>query len=231
MDAFHFVDIFSTKGIEYLLVIFFILAFVFYWRMLNKPALLSNRSRDQIVPKLITQSGFRIAEGYYYHPGHTWFSLSDNKEIKAGVDEFALKLVGKPDELKLPAKNSTIKQGEKAWSINKDGKIIDMLSPVSGRVVDINTEVIHNPSILSDSPYEKGWLLKVEPDNLNRNMKNMLKGNYARAWLEEAVSSLSALFTRDLGVVMQDGGSPLDGIAKDLDSEKWEEIVSEYFLT
>jgi glycine cleavage system H lipoate-binding protein len=231
MDAFQFVDIFSTKGIEYILVVTFLLLFILFWRLLNKPVSLNKSISPEMIPNIINFNAFKMAEDYYYHPGHSWLRVNDQNVVTVGLDDFAVKLMGKPESILLPEKDQLVRQGDKAWSLKISGESIEMLSPVNGRVTEINEEALTNPSLVSDSPYERGWLLKIEPSNISGNIKNLLKGNYAKAWLEETINSITSRFTGNLGVVMQDGGSPVEGFARELDTEKWDDIIKEYMLT
>jgi glycine cleavage system H protein len=231
MDAFQFVDIFSTKGLEYILVLSFLLMFIMYWRFLNKPVSQKRHISTDSKINIVTHNAFKMAENYYYHPGHSWLSVGDKNIVKVGLDDFAVKMAGKLDAVSLPSKNQMIQQGDKAWSLKIAGKSIEMLSPVNGRVTEVNKQVLANPSIISDSPYENGWLFKIEPSNLTGNVKNLLRGNYATAWLQETLNSISTRFTDNLGVVMQDGGLPIEGFAMELDKKDWDKLIKEYLLT
>lgn len=66
---------------------------------------------------------------------------------------------------------------------------------------------------------------------MTANLKNLLTGKLAVAWMENTVQTLRQRMAGDLGVVMQDGGLPVSGFAKELAPEKWDEIAAEFFLT
>jgi glycine cleavage system H lipoate-binding protein len=83
-----------------------------------------------------------------------------NETVRVGMDDFAQKLVGVPAKIELPKIGSTLNQGENGWRLQFNGKSVDMLSPLNGEVVAVNEEIIQNPAILNDDPYQKGWLLK-----------------------------------------------------------------------
>jgi hypothetical protein len=105
-----------------------------------------------------------------------------------------------------------------------------MLSPVNGEVVEVNKEVIRSPAILRTDPYGKGWLLKVKDSRIAADTHNLLSGKVARAWMENALAKLQPV-QYEMGTVMQDGGVPVEGIAKMLGGAHWVEVAEEHLRT
>jgi glycine cleavage system H lipoate-binding protein len=150
--------------------------------------------------------------------------------VKVGMDDFAQKLVGKIDGIQFPQVGSRVRQGEKGWSLLAASKSIDMLSPVDGEIVEINKSLLSSPESIGKDPYGQSWLMKVKTPKISVNLKNLLSGALARKWMDGVRESLLARMNYNLGVVSQDGGVLVDGIAKNLDRERWDEIAREYFL-
>ena len=116
MDGFTYVDIFATKGIEYLLVISGLLFFAYFWRFLSRPAVAVYREYANVFPAI--SDWFHLPlEGMYFHQGHSWAKPEGDNVVRVGIDDFAQKLVGKIDAIKLPQVGSQVSQGEKAWSL------------------------------------------------------------------------------------------------------------------
>ena len=84
--------------------------------------------------------------------------------------------------------------------------------------------------MLSD-PYVQGWLFKVRPARLQANTRQLMEGATARQWLDNAAASLAARVSPELGLVLQDGGAPVSGIAPELEPERWDALARKYFLT
>ena len=105
-----------------------------------------------------------------------------------------------------------------------------MLSPVDGKIIAINENLISSPESIGKDPYGQSWLMKVQAPKISTNLKNLLSGGLARKWMEGVRENLLARMNYNLGAVSQDGGVPVDGIARNLDQERWDEIVREYFL-
>jgi len=229
MEGFTYVDIFATKGVEYILVISVLLLFVPFWRLVSRPARAVYEAAGRIVPAISEWFNFP-EERVYYHQGHSWAMPEGGDVVKVGIDDFAQKMVGKIDGIKLPKVGTEVTQGEKGWSLQVGSKKIDMLSPVDGKVVGINESLLKSPGSLNDDPYGRSWLMKVEAPGISANLKNLLTGKLARRWMEGVRENLLTRMNYNLGAVYQDGGVPVDGIARNLDRNKWAEIVEEFFL-
>ncbi len=94
--------------------------------------------------------GFRVPENLRYHPGHTWALSESPSLVRVGIDDFASKLIGKIESVSLPQRGTWVRQGQKIWSIVKDGKKVDMVSPIEGSVTDINEELVKNPELAGE---------------------------------------------------------------------------------
>jgi len=102
---------------------------------------------------------------------------------------------------------------------------------VDGEVVEVNREVLRSPELINQDPYGKGWLFKVKSDRIAEDTRNLLSGKVAMAWMERALQNLHPIQDESLGPVMRDGGLPIDGIAKVLGGERWQEIAKTHLLT
>jgi hypothetical protein len=112
-----------------------------------------------------------------------------------------------------------------------NGKSVDMLSPVDGTVVAVNEHVAGAPETSGGDPYGEGWLLKVRAPRLGVNLKHLLSGSLAKHWMEDVCDSLRSRMSPGLGQVIQDGGLPVEGMARSLDREGWDAVAKEFLLT
>jgi glycine cleavage system H lipoate-binding protein len=166
----------------------------------------------------------------YYHRGHSWVIPESGHVVRVGIDDFARKLVGKIDAIKLPKVGSEVTQGEKGWSLLAGSKSIDMLSPVDGKIVEINEGLLRSPESIGKDPYGQSWLMKVQSPKISANLKNLLSGGLVGKWMDGVRENLFSRMNYNLGAVSQDGGVPVDGIARNLDRERWDEIAKEFLL-
>ncbi|MBM4176868.1 MAG: glycine cleavage system protein H [Ignavibacteria bacterium] len=233
MESFYYIDIFETKGIEYLLVIGYLIVLVFFWRLLTKPEPMIQRAEIFHQIRGALSQWFKMPKNYFYHQGHTWALPAENNLIKVGVDDFAQRLLGIADKIHLPAIGEKVEQGEKGWRLYVDKKNIDILSPISGKVVELNSDVIKNPGLLNDEPYTNGWIMKIQPEKPKSEFKNLLTGKVALAWGENTIDMLQEKMSEanEFGLVMQDGGLPISGFAKIMSPDNWDSLVQEFFMT
>jgi glycine cleavage system H lipoate-binding protein len=223
----NYVDLFATKGLEYILVIAFLITLVVFWKLLNR----QGRPAVGRPARTSRVEWFTLADNLYYHQGHSWARVEDGEVVTVGIDDFAQKLLGKPDALELPPVGSRIEQGENGWKLRIGSVYINLLSPVDGKVSAVNEEVLKSPELITTDPYGRGWLLKVKASKLNRDLKNLLSGELASAWMDQTVDALRRRMSGNLGVALQDGGMPVSGFVRNLSPDKWDEFANEFLLT
>jgi glycine cleavage system H lipoate-binding protein len=183
----------------------------------------------KLAPSLV--GGFQVPENLRYHPGHTWALNESPSLVRIGLDEFAAKLVGKIEKVTLPQRGQWVRQGQKIWTIHRDGNSVDMVSPIEGSVADINEAALMNPELPRKDPYGEGWLVTVQSPDAKTNFRNLLGGALARWWTEESASRLQRRMPVALGALAQDGGVAMDNLTAQMPDQEWSQIAREFFLT
>lgn len=222
---------YSVKAVEYLIAVAYLVLFIPFWRFLNAEPVVEPATAE--APGWIGQmvEWFRVPEHLFYHPGHAWARVAGGDLVTVGIDDFAQKLVGQVEHAALPPIGARVSQGERGWTLGSDSKSIDMLSPVDGTVVAVNERVLAQPEILGHDPYGDGWLMKVRAPRVKANVNQLLSGTLARRWMEEACDGLRTLMSPELGRAYQDGGVPVQGMARSLDPVGWDELARKFLLT
>src|SRR5437763_6444151 len=184
---------------------------------------------SHVVPAMV--SGFQVPENVRYHSGHTW-ALSESRElVRVGMDDFASKLVGKIESIALPQRGRWVRQGQKIWTNFRDGKSVDMVSPIEGTITDVNEAVARNPELARKDPYGEGWLVTVEEPDSKLNFRNLLSGTLARLWTEDSALRLRSRMPALAGALTQDGGVALDDLTAHMPNQDWAEVTKEFFLS
>jgi glycine cleavage system H lipoate-binding protein len=183
----------------------------------------------RLAPSLI--GGFQVPEKLRFHPGHTWALSESPSLVRIGMDEFASKLTGKVERISLPQRGQWIRQGQKVWTLHRDGAAVDMVSPIEGSVADINEAALQNPELARKDPYGEGWLVTVQSPDAKTNFRNLLGGALARWWTEESASRLQRRMPMALGALAQDGGVAMDNLAAQIPDKDWAALAKEFFLS
>jgi glycine cleavage system H lipoate-binding protein len=192
-------------------------------------AAVRRESVSQVVPALV--AGFEVPENVRYHAGHTW-ALSESRElVRVGMDDFASKLIGKIESIALPQRGRWVRQGQKIWTIFRDGKSVDMVSPIEGTITDVNDAVVKNPELARRDPYGEGWLVTVQAPDSKINFRNLLGGTLARLWTEAAALQLRNKMPQFAGALAQDGGVAVDDLTAHMPDEDWATLTREFFLS
>jgi glycine cleavage system H protein len=175
--------------------------------------------------------GFSVPEELRYHHGHAWLYRERKNLARVGVDEFAAAVAGAVDRIELPRPGQWIRQGQKAWTLTRNGETAEMVSPVEGEVVEVNEELLRDPSLLRKEPYGRGWLMSVHVPDEDSTMRNLLPKAMVPLWMRQSVERLYALQPELAGAVAADGGRPVDDIFEHLPEADWKQITREFFLS
>lgn len=174
--------------------------------------------------------GFFVPEGLRYHAGHGWALRERSRLARVGVDEFGAALLGAVDRVELPKPGHWVRQGQKAWSFYRGGEKAEMVSPVEGEIVEVNSELLRDPSLLRKDPYGQGWLMTVHVPDEESVQRNFLPVHLVKSWMREAAERLFARQPQLAGLVMADGGRPIASLAAGLPGSSWKELTREFFL-
>ncbi|MEA3500587.1 MAG: glycine cleavage system protein GcvH [Candidatus Marinimicrobia bacterium] len=100
-------------------------------------------------------------ENLKYSEDHEWIKI-DGNIATIGISEFAQSELGDVVFIELPEVDDEVEENEPFGTIEAVKTVSDILSPLSGKVVEINELLNDEPEIINSDPYEKGWILKIE---------------------------------------------------------------------
>jgi glycine cleavage system H protein len=165
----------------------------------------------------------------YYHPGHSWALVSSTGDVTVGVDDFTQKVVGELCKIQLPLLGSKVKQGEVYATLERGGRALPQIAPLSGTIVGVNNKLAASPGVVNSSPLERGWIVRLAPAQLTVELRNLLKGVIADRWQEAVSNQLVRWFSSPLHPVLQDGGQIVDNVSDLMNDEEWQRFVQEFF--
>lgn len=196
-----------------------------YDQMLEDTSWLANPAPNVCDPA----SGFNVARDHYYFYGHTWARVEYGGRVRLGIDDFAARLFGPADAVKLPSMGAKVEQGKAQAIIKRGRKQAPTLSPVDGVVLAVNQKVTVDSALPARAPYAEGWLMVVQPDNLRKDLKNLFFGEESLRWMDDEAARLSALVS-DTGnhKMAATGGEVIDDIYGAIPGLSWERLVEEF---
>ncbi len=105
---------------------------------------------------------FKIpAEGYLFNENDCWVHVTDNR-ARVGVSDFVQQSLTDITYFEPARVGTEIEQFDEVGSIESGKSMMDVLSPVSGRIVAVNTELVDSPELVNEDPYGKGWIAEIE---------------------------------------------------------------------
>lgn len=117
-------------------------------------------------------------EELYYSQNHEWLQVDENL-VTVGLTEYAIEKLGEILYVELPDEGQHANLGTAFCSLESILRIHDIICPVNGTVLEINSSLIDDPTPLNDDPYGEGWLLRIEMDN-ERELAHFLRSKEYR---------------------------------------------------
>ncbi|MEM2129466.1 MAG: glycine cleavage system protein GcvH [Candidatus Bathyarchaeia archaeon] len=128
--------------------------------------------------------GYEVPEGLYYSKDWMWIKVEDGK-VRIGITDYAQKQLNEVVFAELPKVGDEVVKGEPFGTVESVKSVSDLVAPVSGKVLEVNSEVSSTPGTLNEDPYNKGWILVVSPTNLEEDLKALMTFEQAVEWHKE----------------------------------------------
>lgn len=119
-----------------------------------------------------------IPEELKYSKEHVWVRV-EGKYAVIGITDAAQDELGIISSVELPDEGDVVEQDDSIGSIEARKTISELYAPFSGTVLEVNTEVLDNPGLINDDPYDSGWLLQVTLDDPEELKGLMSADDYA----------------------------------------------------
>jgi len=99
-----------------------------------------------------------------YTADHEWARLEDGR-VRIGITDYAQDALGDVVFVQLPEPGAKVEAGSAFSEVESTKSVSDIYAPVSGTVVEVNTELIDAPQRLNEDPYGEGWICLIEPSD------------------------------------------------------------------
>jgi glycine cleavage system H protein len=106
-----------------------------------------------------------------YTKDHEWARIEDDaknagqKLATIGITRFAVDQLGDVTQVELPKEGETVKAAEVFGTVESVKAVSDLLAPVSGKVVKVNSPLADSPEYVNEDPYDEGWMIQIAVAN------------------------------------------------------------------
>ncbi|TEU05887.1 glycine cleavage system protein GcvH, partial [Candidatus Bathyarchaeota archaeon] len=135
---------------------------------------------------MVKVDDFEVVEGLHYSKEFEWVRVEDGK-VRIGITEYAQKQLREIVFAELPSVGDEVKQNDPYGTVESVKAVSDLVAPLSGKIEEVNQEVLDKPELINEDPYKKGWLLVISPTNLDAELKNIMDFNKAVEWHKELI--------------------------------------------
>jgi glycine cleavage system H protein len=159
---------------------------------------------------------------------HTWTKANQDGTITIGFDELLSRLIGVVERVSLPRAGEAVMPAVADIAIGARGRMLQLAPPLHGDVVDVNPEVLKDPSLIINDPYGKGWLMRVKSraDDVEKSEPYIVRRPVE--WLAEQVALVRDFIVMNSlqgqPAVLQEGGLPVVGVLQHFDESVWKDF-------
>ncbi len=118
-----------------------------------------------------------------YNSDSMWIKVEDSARARTGITDFYQKQITKTVFVELPKEGTGVKKGEPFGSIESSKTISDLLSPLSGKIIEVNRSLNTNPGLIDSDPYGKGWMVVIEIA-IADELKSLMSAKEYQAYVE-----------------------------------------------
>lgn len=110
-----------------------------------------------------------------YSREHVWVRIERDTAV-IGITDFAQEELGIVRGIELPDEGDEVEQDDSVGSVEAHKTVADIYAPFSGTVKSVNHEVIDNPALINDDPYDGGWLIEISLDD-HEELKGLMSAD------------------------------------------------------
>jgi len=137
------------------------------------------------VPQALKE--FRFPSDLHYTKDHEWIKIEGDK-CRVGVTDYAQDSLHEVVYVDLPKVGTRVAQMQSLGTVESVKAVADVYSPVSGVVLEINSELSDAPELVNKSPYEKGWITIIRPDDMEKDLHSLMKPEAYRDFVMKITS-------------------------------------------
>ena len=114
-----------------------------------------------------------VPEDLHYSKDHEWVRVDGDQAI-IGITDYAQNSLHEIVYVDLPKVGAKVAQMQSLGTVESVKAVADVYSPISGVVLKVNSELSDAPELVNKSPYEKGWITIIRPDDLKKDLPSLM---------------------------------------------------------
>src|ERR671923_1388792 len=127
---------------------------------------------------------YQIPAELLYTKEHEWVRLESDK-CRVGVTDYAQDSLHEIVYVDLPKIGAKVAQMQNIGTVESVKAVADVYSPIAGEVLEVNSELSNAPELVNKSPYDKGWLTIIRPDDLKKDLSSLMKPDAYRDFVKK----------------------------------------------
>jgi len=120
-----------------------------------------------------------IPQNLLYTPEHFWVREEDGV-YRSGITDFAQEELGEVIYVEMPKLNTVVKKGDRIGDVESIKTVSNLYAPLSGVIVAVNSILDSKPETINQSPYKKGWICIIQPQNPDETQQLLSADDYKK---------------------------------------------------
>lgn len=175
--------------------------------------------------------GVRLPQGVYLHPGHCWVGLEEEQTVRIGLDDFSLRLLAPLERVEAPLIGKRLHRDRPAIGLRRGARQAWALAPVDGVVTEVNPRLREEGVPAVADGYADRWVLRAHAPQLRTNLRDLMIGGQAAAFMEAEIERLLRMVEEKAGGLAADGGELGCNIYGHLPQLGWDELAAAFLRT
>jgi len=124
-------------------------------------------------------SELNLPQNVLYTKDHEWIDTTKDT-IRIGINDYAQDQLGEIVYVELPQAGACLNKGDVFGTVESVKAVSEVFMPVSGEVIQVNTDLENAPELVNSSPYEKGWMIEIKASSPDEIKTLMDRGTYLK---------------------------------------------------
>ncbi len=109
-----------------------------------------------------------VPKDYRCSESHEWVKMEDDNIVTIGITDYAQDKLGDIVSVELPRVGDEVERGEPIGMIDSQKASTEVFAPISGVVLEVNELLNDDPAVINSDPYEEGWLVRIEVEDVEQ---------------------------------------------------------------